>query len=151
MPAAEPAATICANCSTIGSIIGEWNAWEVASRLRGDAAALAARWLRPRLLRRVPETTVNMGALKLGDRDARPDGELEVGGGRADREHRTRGQLLHQPRPPRDECQRIVAGEDTGEARRHVVAEAVAHHAVGRDAPVLPQLRERVARRESAG
>ena len=51
---------------------------------------------------------------------------------------------LHQPAALGDEPQRVVERETAAEARRDVLADAVADHRVRRDAPVHQQSRERV-------
>ena len=61
---------------------------------------------------------------------------------------RRRRQRLHQPAARGDQPQRVLELEHAGDARRHVLADAVAQHRRRLDAPRPPQLGQRVLQRE---
>ena len=139
--------TISAKRSTIGSIIGEWNACEVASffaaipRLSSSSATEETdSWS--------PEITVSLGALKPAIETVGPRTEpMSLAVARTASMAPDGSSCMSRARRA-TKRQSVVAGEDARDARRDVIAEAVADHGVGLDAPVLPELRERVAGHE---
>ena len=63
-------------------------------------------------------------------------------------EHAATGKFLHHAAAVGHELHRILQREHASETTRCELADAVAHHCIGRDAPVHPQLREAVVHGE---
>ena len=144
-----------ANSSSIGAISGEWNACDTTSGLHARPLPPGARATAV-TAPRSPEMTVCEGSLTAAI-DTRAAVRAKRRGRRGRSSANTlaicavRRERLHQPAARGDQHQRILERQHAGHARRHVLAEAVAHHGRGLDSPRSPQLGERVVDAKSAG
>ena len=75
----------------------------------------------------------------------------QLGFGQADRQHCARRHGLHRPRPLGNQTAAFLEGEDAAEARRDELADTVAHHGIGLEAPGHIEPRQRVLEDEEAG
>src|SRR5687768_537269 len=69
-----------------------------------------------------------LGAVVGGKVQLRPEKPFDFGGGKRNEQHRACGQCLHEARALGDEAKRMTRLEDTGDARRNVLARAVPNH-----------------------
>jgi hypothetical protein len=78
------------------------------------------------------------GSVDGGERQGRGEHRLDLFGRQGHAQHGARGQALHQPPPGRHQGERGGQGENAGQAGRRVLADAVAEHGPGDDAPLHP-------------
>jgi hypothetical protein len=88
------------------------------------------------------------GRVDHGERDVVAEIARDLLLGQRHRKHRARRQLFEQPGADVDHLERVVEGQDPGEAGGHVLAEAVAEDRPGLDPPRYPEPRESVLGRE---
>ena len=94
------------------------------------------------------------GQLRPGDRGERetlgepPRGHRDRLLAQRHRQHRPGRKLVDQPGPPGHQAQRIVERQHAGEAGRHVLADAEAHHRLRPDPPIEQAGGQRVLDRE---
>ena len=87
-------------------------------------------------------TSQHAGGGAVDRRQAHLFGQVwqDLSDGQRDRDHCSRGLLTNQLRPLCHQRQRIVQREHAGEAGRHILAQAIAQHGLGPDAPPHQQL-----------
>ena len=144
------------NSSSIGSISGEWNACDTLSACHLDAASRSSS-ARARV-DRVPvarRSTVFSGPLTAAIDDERAASPRDRGGELASRRRtpppsRRRAAAPASVARGRRSAQGVLEAEHAGDARRHVLADAVPHHRGRLDAPATPQLAPARIRRRTA-